>query len=550
MRRSVLLSTLFVFGLFLVVQPLEGGANNREIRSQTPSTPFTLSDISESAGIGWDSDLYGHSAVWADIDTDQDPDLFVTRAFGNPIHDYFYANDGNGVFSEAGTIHGIADGDGGSHGACFADLDNDQDYDHYNGTTKPGTEAVFAFNNVYRNDAGMFTDVTEGSGVPIDSPWATRGVVCFDMDADGDIDLFAVSNYRGSDDPPTELNELFRNDGDWQFTPVEGGDVLTAPAGQGVTDTDFDGDGDVDIIASNRTGDVNILRNDGSGNFSLVTPASIGITHDAPDGTTSADIDNDGDLDLLLSGDNFGNLYKNDGDGTFTHVQAFSSTDGYMGNFADLDHDGDLDLVFAGDDIVYINDGNGAFSEGPSIPVTGIIDPRAIAFADIENDGDLDFAIGVKGTHNWLIRNNLDGGNWLKIQLISPSGQAGAFGAKVFIYDATDDSLIGMREAHSIAGYLAQNDPILHFGLGNLTAVDVRVEFLNGDVEVYETVSAEQTFLVDPRTPSAATLRAISSTSPDNHLHLLLAVFVVNMLLTATVLIWERKEKQVALTQR
>ena len=65
------------------------------------------------------------------------------------------------------------------------------------------------------------------------------------------------------------------------------------------------------------------------------------------------------------------------------------------------------------------------------------------------------------------------------VRLESPSGQAGAFGAKVFVRPAGDGStLIGMREAKGNQGYLAQDDPVLHFGLGSETVVDVFVDFV------------------------------------------------------------------------
>ena len=146
--------------------------------------------------------------------------------------------------------------------------------------------------------------------------------------------------------------------------------------------------------------------------------------HDAFSGVTAADIDNDGDLDLLLVGlgsrdRTIGHLYRNLGAGTFRYLRDFTDIDGFMGGFADLDNDGDLDLVFAGDDVVYLNDGSGRFSVGPTVPVGGIDDPRAIAFSDVDGDGDLDFAIGAKRSTNWLVRNDKNSGNWLK----SSSGQ-------------------------------------------------------------------------------------------------------------------------------
>ncbi len=248
-------------------------------------------------------------------------------------------------------------------------------------------------------------------------------------------------------------------------------------------------------------GPVNILKNDGQGNFTLTDPASIGIRHQALDGVTTADVDNDGDLDLLLMGNGgAGNLYTNDGDGTFTHAQSFAGAVGYMGGFADLDNDGDLDLYFAGDAKVFLNDGEGRFAPGPAVPVIGTKDPRGVAFADLDNDGDLDFAFGDKrANRNYLLRNDLrGGGNWLKIRLVAPNGQAGAFGAKTYIYAVGEagSQPLALRESQSNCGYLGQNDPVLHFGLGPRTSVDVVVVFLDGTKQRRHRVTANQTIRI------------------------------------------------------
>ena len=77
--------------------------------------------------------------------------------------------------------------------------------------------------------------------------------------------------------------------------------------GHGAMFADVDGDGDIDILCANRTGEVNILRNDG-GKFQAITARSVGIEHRASDGISAADVDNDRDLDLLLAGDSNGYL--------------------------------------------------------------------------------------------------------------------------------------------------------------------------------------------------------------------------------------------------
>lgn len=439
--------------------------------------------------------------MFADADDDGRPDLYITMIFRNPMPDLFFRNLDGQRFANEGKVRGITDLDGGSHGTCFADLDNDGDYDLFNGTTWNHAQYP-AFNNVFRNNGkGRFKDVTKASGIPLKQTSPTRAVLTFDMDGDGDLDLFCVTNYRGSKDPPGEFNELYRNEGNLKFVRVNRGAAIRAPCGQGATDADYDGDGDIDILAANRTGPVNILNNDGKGNFRLVPPKSIGIRHRGGDGITAGDIDNDGDLDLILAGNDVGHLYRNTGQGKFRWLRSFKKTDGYMGGLADLDNDGHLDLVFAGDKLCYLNDGRGKFSKGPEIPVRGINDPRGMAFADIDNDGDMDFAIGCKRSRNWLVRNNFNSGKWLKIRLISPQGQAGAFGAKVEVQStkAKTETLVGFREARSNNGYLGQNDPVLHLGLGRHALVKVVVKFLDGKVINRSNVRANQTITIDGR---------------------------------------------------
>ncbi|MFQ5652057.1 MAG: FG-GAP-like repeat-containing protein [bacterium] len=522
--------------------PPAGAADSsaKDHLTSAPHNELSFTDITESAGTGGPEGrgtTGGHAAIFADINRDGLPDLYHTMLFKRAMPDLFFLNLGNNVFAEEGEARGIDDFDGGSHGAVFADLDNDGDFDLFNGTTgRLGDKPRPEHNNIYRNDGnGFFTDMTDGTDIE-ERKEPTRGVVAFDMDGDGNLDLLAITNFQGSDDPRGERNELYRNRGNFNFREITSGDLYTAPAGQGATDTDFDNDGDIDIIAANRTGPLNILKNDGAGNFTRISPGSIGITHRGREGATLGDINNDGHLDMLLSDFDetkdfaIEHLYINDGDGTFTFQQTFKRTHGFMGAFGDLDNDGDLDIVFAGDDKCYLNDGDGNYTPGPDVPTDGINDPRAIAFADIDNDGDLDFAIGAKRSRNWLVRNNFDGGNWLKVSLISPHGQAGAFGAKVKVTpsgtlslasrpttaisgktgrkgeyhraavrsdETADGTLVGYREARATNGYLGQNDPVLHFGLGEHTTVDVEVQFLSGKTFVYMEISSNQLLQVD-----------------------------------------------------
>ena len=305
-----------------------------------------------------------------------------------------------------------------------------------------------------------------------------------DMDNDGDLDIFAVSNYQGSNDPPGELNEVYRNGGSFTFTPETGGALESASAGQGAIALDYDNDGDIDVIAGNGSGPLNVLRNDGTGVFSPINPETIGLTMRAGNGITAADVNNDGLIDLLLDQ----HLFVGTGNGEFTFATSFeTSTSQYMGGFADLDNDGDFDLVFPGRNYSYLNNGSGSFTASQAFSIGAVSDPRSVSFADIDQDGDLDFYYSQKAVSDLLIRNDTQGaGNWAKVSLVRSTGQVGAYGARVTIYEAGGlgdaERRIAWREATSATGYLAQDDPVLHFGLGAETSFDIRVEFQGGAV--------------------------------------------------------------------
>jgi hypothetical protein len=468
---------------------------------------LSFTDITSTASVGGPAGgaAGGHGAMWADLTDDNLPELYMPFNWHRYKYpDYFFRNLGEGRFVEEAKKLGLDDVDGGSHGACWTDLDNDGDFDLLNGTTYNWDNSINS-NDIFKNSGNLqFSRVT---GTVLDSVQLnTRAILSLDMDADGDLDIFSVTGYLGAGD--NDPNELYRNDGNFKFTRITSGAAITCPAGQGATDTDYDGDGDIDILASNRGGSMNILRNDGSGNFSLVSPQSIGINHKAQDGITTGDIDNDGDVDLLLvTGHESAKLYLNNGSGRFSYSRSFAKN-GYMGGFADLDNDTDLDIVFPGTSAVYLNNGNGTFTQSNLIPNSYHPDPRGISFADIDNDGDLDVLSSGKRAPNKLYRNNFNAGNWIKLRLYTKNGQIGAFGAKVKVYsrnaDGTNNRLIGYKEAKSNEGYLVQNDTDLHFGLAAHKSVNIHVKFLGGQEIVWKGLQGSRTVILDAANPNKA----------------------------------------------
>ncbi len=112
-----------------------------------PSGPLSFTDISVASGVA-PSVLGGHGAMFGDATGDGRPDLYITMNFDGPQADLFFVNGGDSTFTELGTARGVADFDVGSHGAAFADVDNDGDYDLVNGATGEAG----APNNIFQND--------------------------------------------------------------------------------------------------------------------------------------------------------------------------------------------------------------------------------------------------------------------------------------------------------------------------------------------------------------------------------------------------------------
>lgn len=161
---------------------------------------YTFSNVTDESVI---TDEAGMGAAVADFDHDGDLDWFVssiseedsTIRTGNR----FYENMGNGIFSDSTTNAGVRTGYWG-WASCAADFNNDGHLDifHVNGMPEDDPSRLF-----FANGDGSFTEYSAPLGL-VDNKQG-RGVVCFDGDQDGDIDIFVANNR----DAPS----LFRNDG-------------------------------------------------------------------------------------------------------------------------------------------------------------------------------------------------------------------------------------------------------------------------------------------------------------------------------------------------
>ncbi len=192
---------------------------------------------------------------------------------------------------------------------------------------------------------------------------------------------------------------------------------------------DFDNDGLLDLAVALETGGgVFIYHNLGNGSFS-------GTKELCPESTTLTwgDFDNDGYLDLLVGGWSKTNtLFRSNGDGTFTRVQAGQLvTDPmasvYPGGWADYDNDGYLDALFAllggRGQRLYHNNGDGTFARitNSSLATIKVQQPQGIAWGDYNSDGRMDVFISAGfGSGNNLLFRNDGNGQFTQITTVAP----------------------------------------------------------------------------------------------------------------------------------
>ena len=216
--------------------------------------------------------------------------------------------------------------------------------------------------------------------------------------------------------------------------------VITTAASQALSvySADLDGDGDLDVLSASRL-DAKIAwyeNTDGAGTFGseqLITTAAIGARS-----VYAADLDGDGDLDVLSASPLDAKLawYENtDGVGTFGSQQVITSAAGPHSVFsADVDGDGDLDVLSASryvDQITWYEntDGAGVFGSGQVI-TTAADGAYSVLSADVDGDGDLDALSASQSDDKIAWYENTDGAGTFGSQQVITTAANGA--ASVF----------------------------------------------------------------------------------------------------------------------
>jgi hypothetical protein len=272
-----------------------------------------------------------------DYDRDGDLDLLVTR-FGASTR--LLRNQGDFTFVDRTGLDCPSD-IGPATGACAADFDGD-------GWLDIAIARYGQPNRLWRNTGGSFVESAAALGAA--DPWNSWQVVAIDIDGDGDLDLYS-SNDKKVPQETVMRNRLYRNEGTTfvEIGPGSGADINAYSMGIGVGDIDRDGFDDL-YCANLQTEPSPLLRSRGDGTFEDVTALyGVGNLRTAW-ATAFADLDHDGHLDLYVCNAGAPNRLYRGGPPPWSDVAPEVAAD--LGNtvshclaMADIDGDGDLDLL-------------------------------------------------------------------------------------------------------------------------------------------------------------------------------------------------------------
>jgi hypothetical protein len=547
--------SLFLFSTITKAQSAEAGVTFQDV---TAKAGIHFVHNNGAFGKKFLPETVGPGVAFIDYDNDGWPDIFLVNGTDWPGHGQkhttpkLYHNNHDGTFTDVTHKAGL-DIEMYGVGVAVGDYDNDGYDDLF--VTAYGQSHLF-----HNNGNGTFTDVTHKAGLGGIKEFNTSAA-WVDYDRDGKLDLVVGNyvqwsaetdlyctmdgksksyctpeSYKGT---PVRLwhNNGKDSTGNVTFSDVTQKAGLGEPTSKtlGVAVLDYDNDGWPDLLFSNDTQPNKLYRNNGNGTFTeKAVVAGVAFSEDgvarAGMGVDTADYDRTGNTSLMIT--NFSNqmisLYHNEGKGLFVDEAPRSDvgrasllTLGFGCFFFDYDLDGWPDILVVNGHIdpdiqkvqvnvkyaepphLFRNLGKGKFAEvtksaGAEFAAARV--GRSAAYADVFNDGRLDVLLSTNGGAVHLFRNvaakdsSTSTNHSVRFKLIGTKSNRGGIGAVVRV-TSSDGTQTQMLKSGS--SYLAANELVMTFGLGQLTKADaVEIRWPSGQVDKLLNVNAGQTVTV------------------------------------------------------
>jgi len=451
----------------------------------------TFTDVTDKAGVG--TPCFAMGGAVGDYDNDGWPDLYVTCMGGNVL----YHNNGDGTFTNVAKTAGVTDGRW-SAGAAFGDYDGDGYLDlmvanyvdlQLDKLPEFGRAANCKFRGVdvqcgprglkgagdslfHNNKDGTFTDVSKAAGVSDPNGYYGMQVIWTDLNSSGKPDI-----YVANDSTP---KYLYKNEGNGKFTEIglESGTAVdedgSEQASMGIAVGDYNHTGRPSLYVTNFSDEYGALyRNDGNWSFTDVSYKSGVAVPSLPYvkwGTAFVDFDNDGWLDLIAA---TGHVYP--------QIDALPTG-----------------VRYREPKILLMNQHDGTFCDastqaGPALMVPNA--SRGLAFGDLFNDGQLDIVVNdIDGAPLVLRNHGISGNHWVSFELAGTKSNRMAIGARLQLVAG---GMTQTDEIHSGSSYLSQNDTRVHFGLGKATKIDIlEIHWPSGKMETLKDLEVDKFYSV------------------------------------------------------
>jgi enediyne biosynthesis protein E4 len=414
------------------------------------------------------TDQLDASASTADFDGDGDLDLVVSGTGTLAL----LRNEGDRTFEDVTAAFGIAPRHGSPGTTAWADFDGDGDLDLYVGTNQ-GDGSYPAPESLWRNDGGTFTDLLAGRLAIDDLPSLGLHAIASDLDGDGDADLLAVHD-GGPVFTPTRFWENAGTDdaGDpvWLDRTADTG-TAGIDFGMGAALADLDGDGQDDLVTSD-IGAMGVFRRDGPWSWIDVRASwTPGLPEEKTDVSWSVvplDLDGDGRPGLLIT---YGSLGFPDVVPDVEHADYFLRGDGEGSEFT--------------------------MSRSPDVfPSPPTESSRGVGVGDINGDGTPDVVIGrIRAATSILTTRCTDSARLVVDLRDDGSDNRFAVGARVSVQG--DRSTSADVRAGGI-GTFSGSGPTLYFGLGGASETEtLTVRWPDGVEETFTDVCANCRVRID-----------------------------------------------------
>jgi enediyne biosynthesis protein E4 len=505
---------------------------------------FKFKDITASSGTGGEHG-WSTGVVMVDLNGDGLLDIYVCNAGnikGDNRKNELFINNGDLTFSEKAEEYGIAD-DGLTTHAVFFDYDGDGDLDLFilNNSFIPANSLEFSNmrdvrsenwnlpealkgggDKLYRNDNGIFKDVSKEAGIYGSLIAFGMGVTVGDINGDMLPDIYVSNDFY-------ERDYLYINNGDGTFKEtIEDclGHMSLSSMGTDMADINNDGLSDICVIDMLPEGDTRLKNttdfetydiynlkvkrdfyhqflqntlqlNNGNKTFSEIAFYSGVAQTDWSWGPLIFDMDNDGYQDIFVTNGIYHDLTNQD------FIDYFSNKIVQKMIISGVKEEVDSIINKMPKTPIpnygFRNNGDLTFTNKSA--EWGLNTPsfsNGAAYADLDNDGDLDLVVNNVNQPCFVYKNltsEKTGNQYLKVRLKGEGKNTFGIGSVVNVYF---DGQIHKRELIPSRGFQSSVDPVLNFGLGKKTVVDsVKVIWPNRKSQVIKNINSNQLITFD-----------------------------------------------------